>query len=305
MRIISLLPSATEIVYALGLQNELVGVTHECDYPDAARAKPILIESALGDTSKISSREIDACVRELIQKQESVYRFKPGALKDAKPDIVITQGLCDVCAIPNHFVIQEIKSVKLDPQIISLDPEDVTGILTDIRRVGEITGKVDKAGEIVDGLEERVGDVAGRTRHLSAEQRPNVAVIEWAEPLYAAGHWVPEMIGLAGGRDVLSQSGEPSAVVEWKTLINAAPDVIVIALCGMDVPRARKEAETLKKHEGWASLPAVKSGRLYVMDASATLSRPGPRIVDGLEELAQIIQPELFHAPAKPRWEKL
>jgi len=304
MRILSLLPSATEIAFALGLEDEIVGVTHECDYPVGAKSKPVIIEPALGDTSKLSPKEIDTRLHELMQRGESAYRFKAGAFASAKPDLIITQGLCDVCAVPKHFVVQEIRKAKIEPQILSLDPEDLTGILTDIRRVGEITNKVERAGEIVDGLEERVGEVAGRTRGLPAAKRPKVAVLEWIDPTYFAGHWVPEMIELAGGHDALAQAGERSRAIEWSGLVAAAPDVIIVAPCGFDVAAARRQAQELKSRANWSHIPAVKNGRVFLMDANATLSRSGPRIVDGLEELAQIIQPELFPAPAKPRWER-
>jgi iron complex transport system substrate-binding protein len=307
MRIVSLLPSATEIVYELGLGDELVGVTHECDFPAAAKAKPVLIESVLGEKpERLSAKEVDAKIRETVMKGESVYRFKPDALKQARPDVIITQGLCDVCAVASHFVVKEMRSLRPEPQMLSLDPQDLTGILTDIRRVGEATGKIDRAGEVVDALEERVGDVAGRTRDLPAAKRPRVAVIEWVDPIFAAGHWVPEMIELAGGQDVLAAPGSPSQVVEWEKVLSARPDVLIVAPCGYDIRRAREELNLLKQRAGWDTIPAVKTGRVYLMDANATLSRPGPRIVDGLEDLAQIIQPELFPVEAgKARWEKM
>lgn len=306
MRIVSLLPSATEIVYALDLQDGLVGITHECDYPPGVETKPVLIESCLGPgCQKMTPGEIDAKIRETLKKGEGVYRFKPGALEQAKPELVITQGICDVCAVPYQFVVGEIKKAKLQPHLISLDPRDLTGILTDIRRVGEISGRIDKAGEVVDALEERVGDVAGRTRDLPPSKRPRVAVIEWTDPLYAAGHWVPEMIELAGGIDVLAKTGVPSQIVEWETVIKAQPEVIIVAPCGYDLARARGELNALQSRPGFASLPAVKSNRVFIMNATATLSRPGPRIVNGLEELAQIIHPEIFPvASGKACWEK-
>jgi iron complex transport system substrate-binding protein len=307
MRIVSLLPSATEIVYELGLGDELVGVTHECDFPAAAKAKPVLIESVLGEKpERLSAKEVDAKIRETVMKGESVYRFKPDALKQARPDVIITQGLCDVCAVASHFVVKEMRSLRPEPQMLSLDPQDLTGILTDIRRVGEATGKIDRAGEVVDALEERVGDVAGRTRDLHAAKRPRVAVIEWVDPIFAAGHWVPEMIELAGGQDVLAAPGSPSQVVEWEKVLSARPDVLIVAPCGYDIRRAREELNLLKQRAGWDTIPAVKSGRVCLMDANATLSRPGPRIVDGLEDLAQIIQPELFPVEAgKTRWQEM
>jgi len=207
--------------------------------------------------------------------------------------------------VPGHFVVGEAKKLKAMPQIISLDPQDLTGILVDIRRVGEITGRIDEAGVVVDRLEERIGEVAGRTRELPAAKRPRVAVIEWSEPLYAAGHWVPEMIDLAGGLDVLAKAGDPSQTVAWETVLKAQPEILILAPCGYDIPRARKELDALKARSNWSSLPAAKSGRVYLMDANATLSRPGPRIVDGLEDLAQILQPELFPIDAsKSRWQR-
>jgi iron complex transport system substrate-binding protein len=305
MRIVTLLPSATEIVCALGLQNDLVGITHECDYPPGIESKPVLIESCLGpDYHKMTPLEVDTKIRETLNKGEGVYRFKPGALIAAKPDLVITQGLCDVCAVPNQMVIAEIRKSKIEPQLISLDPQDLTGILTDIRRVGEITGRIDEAGEVVDKLEERIGEVAGRTRDLPAAQRPRVGVIEWTNPLYAAGHWVPEMIEIAGGVDVLAKAGVPSQKIDWDAVLQAQPDILILAPCGYDLVRAKTELAALSSNTGWQTLPAVKSGKVYIMDANATISRPGPRIVDGLEDFAQIIHPELFPAPAKPRWHK-
>jgi len=303
MRIVSLLPSATEIVYRLELQDQLFGVTHECDFPPQASSKPVLIETRVEQHGR-SAAEIDAAVRELVQKGESVYRFKPGALEQARPDLILTQGLCDVCAIPGHAVVLAAKKLKPEPQLLSLDPQDLTGILTDIRRVGEAAGAVDKAGDVVESLEERVGEVAGRTRDIASDKRPRVAVIEWTDPIYSAGHWVPEMIELAGGQDVLAKPGEPSIAIKWEQVIAARPEILIVAPCGYDVARAKSEIENLKRRPGWESIPAVKAGRVYAMDANATLSRPGPRIVDGLEELAQIIQPEIFEvSPAAARWE--
>jgi iron complex transport system substrate-binding protein len=304
MRIVSLLPSATEIVCALDLQDDLVGITHECDYPPAVKSKTVMIESCLGpDSHKMSAADIEKKIRETVQKGEGVYRFKTGTLESAKPELIITQGLCDVCAVPQHFVVSEVRKMKLPPQIISLDPQDLTGIITDIRRVGEAAGCIDKAGEVCDALEERIGEVAGRTRDLLADKRPRVGVIEWTDPIYAAGHWVPEMIELAGGIDVLAKPGERSQIVDWDTVVATKPEILIVAPCGYDVAHARAELPNLTKRRGWNDIPAVKSGRVYVMDANATLSRPGPRIVDGLEQLAQMIHPEIF-AAAKPAWEK-
>jgi iron complex transport system substrate-binding protein len=295
MRIVSLLPSATEIVYLLGLQDSLVGVTHECDFPADARAKPVLIESILGaDSQRLSAREIDEKIRATVRAGKSVYRFKPGALQEAKPDVILTQGLCDVCAIPHNFVVQEAKGLRPEPQLISLDPLDLAGILTDVRRVGEVTGAIDRAGEVVDGLEERIGEIAGRTRDIPPTRRPRVAILEWTDPVYTAGHWAPEMVELAGGVDVLAKPGEPSHAIEWDAVIKAQPEVLIVAPCGYNKEQAAKAIDALKTRPDWSNLPAVKSDRVHAFDANAHLSRPGPRIVDGLEALARLVQPGLF-----------
>ncbi len=295
MRIVSLLPSATEICYALGLQDSLVGVTHECDYPADATTKPVVVESVFPNNCKdMAPGEVDAKIGEAIRSGAPVYRFKPGALETAKPDIILAQGLCDVCAVPYKFVIDEIRKMRGNPQVMSLDPVDLTGILTDIRRVGELCGKVDEAGAVVDALEERVGEVAGPTRALPANDRPRVAVIEWTDPIYVGGHWVPELVELAGGIDVLGVLGEPSRAVEWSAVVASNPDIVIIAPCGYDIPRAKEELPRLQALPGWNELSAVKCDRVYFLDANATLSRPGPRMVDALEDIAQMIHPEIF-----------
>ena len=290
------------MLYALGLQDELVGVTHACDFPPEVKSKPVMIESCLDDQT-LSASEIDSRIRTARQNGESIYRFKAGALEQSRAELILTQGICDVCAIPYQSVMAEVQKLKFKPEILSLDPQDLTGILTDIRRVGEAAGRIDKAGEVVDGLEERVGEVAGRTRDIVQSNRPSVAVIEWTDPIYAAGHWVPEMIELAGGKDVLARPSEPSRCISWEAVLAAQPEILIVAPCGYDLPRARGELEILSKRPGWSTLPAVKHGSVYLMDANATLSRPGPRIVDGLEDLAQIIHPELFPVePGHARW---
>jgi iron complex transport system substrate-binding protein len=295
MRIVSLLPSATEICYALGLQDSLVGVTHECDYPPDAATKPVVVESVFPNNCKdMAPVEVDSKIAESIRTGAQIYRFKPGALEAAKPDVILAQGLCDVCAVPYRFVVEEIRKVRGNPQVMSLDPVDLTGILTDIRRVGELCGRVDEAGAVVDALEERVGEVAGPTRELPANQRPRVAVIEWTDPIYVGGHWVPELVELAGGIDVLGVVGEPSKAVEWSTVVASKPDVVIVAPCGYDISRAKAELPRLQALPGWSDLPAVKDGKVYFMDANATLSRPGPRMVDAVEDIAQMIHPEIF-----------
>lgn len=306
MRILSLLPSATEIVCGLGLKDDLVGITHECDYPPGIeREKPVVIESCLGpEGKKLAPGEIDRRINEKLQRGEGVYRMRPGLLEQTKPELIITQGLCDVCAVPQYSVVEAIRGIKgFNPNVLSLDPTDLTGILADIRRVGEATGAIDAAGEIVEKLEERIGEVAGRTRSLKESERPRVACIEWLDPIFTGGHWVPEMVELAGGREVLEKAGERSRRIEWQAVVDAKPDVIVVTPCGYDIPQARAQMNLLTGRPGWSELPAVMNKRVFIVEANAYFSRPGPRIVDGLEQLVQMIHPQLFPA-AKPAWER-
>lgn len=306
MRILSLLPSATEIVCSLGLKDELVGITHECDYPPGIEhEKPVVIESCLGpDGKNLPPGEIDRRIVETLRRGEGVYRIREGLLESTRPELIITQGICDVCAVPRFSVLEAVQKLKgFSPQVLSLDPTDLTGILADIRRVGEATGAIDAAGDLVEKLEERIGEVAGKTRDLPAEKRPRVACIEWTDPIFTGGHWVPEMVELAGGVDVLQQAGERSLRKEWQQVLDARPEYIVVMPCGYDRAKARAEMELLTQRPGWHELPAVQAGRVYIVEANAYFSRSGPRIVDGLEQLAQILHPGLFPW-MHPEWEQ-
>ncbi|MCW8130381.1 MAG: cobalamin-binding protein [Planctomycetota bacterium] len=306
MRILSLLPSATEIVCSLGLKDDLVGITHECDYPPGIETeKPIVIESCLGPEGKhLPPGEIDRRINETLQRGEGVYRIRPGLLEETRPELIITQGLCDVCAVPRFSVVEAVRSIKgFNPNVLSLDPTDLTGILADIRRVGEATGAIDASGDLVEKLEERVGEVAGRTRALGAAQRPGVACIEWPDPIFTGGHWVPEMVELAGGRDVLEKVGERSRRIDWQVVLDAKPEFIVVMPCGYNCAEARAQMHLLTARPGWRDLPAVKNQRVYIVEANAYFSRSGPRVVDGLEQLAQILHPGLFPC-ASPAWER-
>lgn len=306
MRILSLLPSATEIVCSLGLKDELVGITHECDYPPGIeKEKPVVIESCLGPEGKhLPPGEIDKRINETLQRGEGVYRIRPGLLEETQPELIITQGLCDVCAVPRFSVVEAIRSIKgFNPNVLSLDPTDLTGILADIRRVGEATGAIDAAGNLVEKLEERVGEVAGGTRGLSDERRPAVACIEWPDPIFTGGHWVPEMVELAGGRDVLERVGERSRRIDWQVVLDAQPECIVVMPCGYTCAEARTQMNLLTARKGWRDLPAVKNKCVYLVEANSYFSRSGPRIVDGLEQLAQILHPDLFPCE-KATWER-
>lgn len=291
MRICSLLPSATEIAFALGLGDEIVGVTHECDYPPEAKKKPVVVHSAI-DSCRLTSSEIDHQVGDLLQAGKNLYMIDDDAFKAAVPDVILTQGLCDVCALDYNDVVKAAQCLPHTPTIVSLIPHCLADVLDDILRVGEATQRHRKAETLVLDLKRRVEAVRQHgARFLS---RPRIACIEWFDPIYAAGHWVPEMVELAGANDGLGRKGEPSAKIQWTQVLKFQPDIIVLMPCGFDVPRTMQESTLLQKLDGWSEIPAVKAGKVFAVNGHAYFSRPGPRLVDGLEILAQIVHPEIF-----------
>jgi len=287
MRICSLLPGATEIAFALGLGDQIVGVTHECDYPPEAKQKPVLVHSAI-DPARMSAAEIDRKVGELFQAGTALYHIDVAALRAADPDVILTQGLCEVCALDYNEVVAAASLLTRQAQIISFNPHRLSDILDDIIRVGRVTERQSAAAELVDGLRQRI-EIVG---HREPDNRPRVVCLEWFEPLYTAGHWVPEIVALAGGFDTLGRPGKPSAKIEWRAVIDARPEVILLMPCGFDLGRAVKESTPLRALPGWNELPAVKHGNVYALNGNAYFSRPGPRLVNGLEILARIIHPE-------------
>ena len=287
MRICSLLPGATEIGYLLGLGDQIVGVTHECNYPPDAQYKLVVVRSAI-DASRMSSAEIDRKVAELLQAGKGLYTIDERKFFEAAPDVILTQGLCDVCALDYDQVVKAAQRLPHVPQIVSLNPHSLTDILDDIMRVGAATGREAAAASVIHDLRKRI-DHVGMTEPV---YRPRVVCLEWFEPLYVAGHWVPEMVSLAGGVDILGSKGQPSHKVEWHSILDAKPDMILLMPCGFDMRRTIKEATPLRDLEGWNDLPAVKAGRVYAFNGNAYFSRPGPRLVNGLEILARIIHPE-------------
>jgi iron complex transport system substrate-binding protein len=287
MRICSLLPGATEIAFALGVGDQVVGVTHECDYPPAARDKPVVVKSAI-DSKRMSAAEIDRKVGELLEAGRGLYHLDEQALIAAHPDIILTQGLCEVCALDYDEVVKAASLLPRQPTIISLNPRGLTDILDDILRVGDATERQAAAQALVGDLRGRIEQVGRR----EPDNRPRVVCLEWFEPLYVAGHWVPEMIGLAGGFDVLGHQGEPSAKIAWSEVVDARPEVILLMPCGFDVRRTVKESTPLLALPGWHDLSAVKNGNLFALNGNAYFSRPGPRLINGLEILARIIHPE-------------
>lgn len=291
MRICSFLPAATEILFALGLGDDIVGVTHECDYPPGAKTKPVIVRGGV-DVNGANSSEIDRQVREAVVSGKGIYQIDTVALAIAAPDIIFTQALCDVCALDYHAVVQATRSLPHPVQIISLNPHSLSDAIDDIARVGKTVDRKREAEALVSRLQERVDAVTGRASQ--AISRPRVACLEWFDPLYAAGHWVPEMVALAGGRDVLGQAQKPSAKFEWKQVLEHDPEILVVMACGFDLARTRSEAALLKRFAGWDEILAVKMGNVFAVDGNSFFSRPGPRLVDGVELLAQIIHPELF-----------
>lgn len=297
MRVCSLLPGATEIAFALGLGDNVVGVTHECDYPAEARQKPIVVRSLI-DSNRMTSLEIDRWVSERLRSNKGLYIIDEERLREAAPDVILTQGLCDVCAIDYNEVVSASETLAKRPKIVSLTPNCMTDVLHDLARVGEATGQSKKAEQVIGDLKQRISEV--REKVVKSSARPRVACLEWFNPIYAAGHWIPEMIEIAGAEDVLGRRAEPSKKVAWQSIRESAPEIIVLMPCGFDVQRTLQEAAVLEQNEGWHELPAVKAGRVYAVNAHAFFSRPGPRLVDGVEILAHIIHPEFFPMQPSP-----
>jgi iron complex transport system substrate-binding protein len=285
---VSLLPSATEIVCAVGLGEALVGVSHDCDFPPEVRGKPVLSEAIV--TAAEPSGAIDDRVRNAVHRGTSVYHLDARALALLRPDLILTQELCTVCAPSYTLVRQAAKLLDAEARIVSLEPRGVLDVLDNILLVGELGGADREAAVLVAQLRSRIDAIEGR----AGGSRPRVACLEWLDPIYVGGHWIPEMVALAGGLDVLGTGREPSLVVEWETILAAQPEVLVLMPCGFDIRRARAEIGLVSRRPGWHDLPAVRSNRVYVTDASSYFNRPGPRLVDGLEILATVLHPELY-----------
>jgi iron complex transport system substrate-binding protein len=289
MRICSLLPAATEIAFALGLGDDVVGITHECDFPPAARDKPVMVRSAI-DSAALGSAEIDRRVAELLRANRSLYILDEQKLTQANPDVILTQALCDVCALDYNDVVRAARCLEKSPEIISLDPSCLTDMLEDISRIGAATQTLWKAQSLVQSLKQRIAAVRNHAAQMTARRR--VVCLEWFEPLYTAGHWVPEMVELAGGADVLGKPGQPSTKIDWQSVVACSPEVLILMPCGFDVERTVRESALLKYLDGWERLPAVQMDRVFAVNGNDYFSRPGPRLVDGLEILSLIFQPQ-------------
>lgn len=284
MRICSLLPGATEVAYLLGLGEQVVAVTHECDYPPDVKQKPVVVRSVF-EADFMTSEEIDRKVAEILQAGKGLYAIDTAKFIEAAPDLILTQGLCDVCALDYNEVVQAARQLPRKAEILSLNPHSLNDILDDVERIGAATRRESNAAALALGLRRRIEQVGLR----EPDYRPRVVCLEWFDPLYAAGHWVPEMVALAGGFDVLGRKGEPSHKVEWPHVVAADPDIILLMPCGFDVRRAVQESTPLRRLEGWNDLRAVKAGNVYALNGNAYFSRPGPRLVNGLEILARVL----------------
>ncbi|HJY86485.1 MAG TPA: cobalamin-binding protein [Candidatus Acidoferrales bacterium] len=297
MRICSLLPSATEIVFGLGMGHALVGVSHECDYPEAARRIAKVTRSKIPATS--SSAQIDRAVSATLDQQGTLYELDLPLLEQLQPELILTQRLCDVCAVSFDRVQEAVEGLRSRPRILNLEPHSLRDIFENIHTVGQALGHDCAAQALVDSLERRADAVRSRTKGLA--HRPRVFCMEWVHPPYCGGHWMKELVEIAGGRDDLSNLHRPSYRIEWTRVLEFAPEVVVLTCCGFDLGRCEREGEVLAKFEGVQDLPAARAGRIFATDGSAYFSRPGPRIVESLEILAHLIHPELFPAPPLSR----
>jgi iron complex transport system substrate-binding protein len=285
MRIVSLVPSATEMLFALGLGGDVIAVTHECDFPPAALELPRVTRDAL--PAGLSSAEIDAAVKERTLVGESIYELDTELLRDLRPDLIVTQALCSVCAVSYEDVRRIAEEIETHPRVISLDPQTLGEVLGDAWTLAQATDRRDAAVELVRDAAERIDRVRLATRR--AASRPRVAALEWLDPPFAAGHWTPQLIEYAGGEDVLGFPGEPSEERNWDEVRACQPDVVIVMPCGFDAGLAYREAEMHRDQ-----LVSVGAGEVVAVNAAAYFSRPGPRLVDGLELMAHILHPELL-----------
>ncbi|GAA6621779.1 cobalamin-binding protein [Scytonema sp. NUACC26] len=304
VRIVSLIPGGTEILAVLGLTDAIVGRSHECDYPPEIKHRPACTLARINTNA--SSNEIHGKVNNLLQSALSIYQIKIDLLEKLQPTHIVTQDQCDVCAVSLKDVEEAVASLtKITPKIVSLQPNVLQDVWTDIERVGHVFGIDSRL--ILENLEARVKIVEQKTQGLSkTEHLPTVACIEWTDPLMVAANWIPELVTLAGGQSLFSVAGQPSPPLTWDTLISNNPDIIIFMPCGFDLHRTRQEAQLVCKHPEWEQLHAVQSGRVYITDGNAYFNRPGPRLVDSLEILAEILHPEIFQYGYKGQaWELL
>jgi iron complex transport system substrate-binding protein len=296
-RIVSFLPSATEMACALGLGDQLVGITHECDYPPEVEGKPIVVRNVL-PIETMSQPEIDVAVTQRMRDGLSLYQIDEKLLRELAPDIIMTQDLCQVCAPSGNEVTQALNLLPKKPQILWLTPKSLEEIFDNLRELGGATGRVKEAEELIDSGRARLEKVVAGTSTLS--HRPRVFCMEWLDPVYCSGHWMPEMVKIAGGEDALARKGTDSVRVPWNDVLEWAPEVLIITPCGFNLEKVIEQTPQLFGNPGWSELPAVRNGQVYAVDANSYFARPGPRVVDGTELLAHLIHPELFEWEGSP-----
>ena len=295
MRIVSLLPSATEIVCAIGLGDELVGVTHECDFPPDVIGKPVITHS-VHDLSASSSRDIHRLVTASMHGGSSLYALDEEALADAKPDLILTQELCRVCAVSYREVNEVARAIDADITVVSLEPTSIEGILNTITTVGAMTEAEDAAIDLVESLRERLGTVGEKVqaRRDAGGRSPRVVGLEWLDPPFATGHWVPEQIRQAGGWELLGSDGEASTQTTWDAVSEVDPEMLLLMPCGFHLQETIEAWAATRRPPGYADLTAARRGQVFALDGSAYFSRPGPRVIDGIELLAEIFDPDAF-----------
>jgi iron complex transport system substrate-binding protein len=290
-RIVSFLPSATEMACALGLGDRLLGITHECDYPPEIMGKPIVVRNVLPIES-MSQSEIDSAVTQRLRDGLSLYRVDETLMREIAPDLILTQDLCQVCAPSGNEVSQLLKALPTNPQILWLTPKCLEQIFDNLRDLGEATGRAQTAEALIAEGRIRLEriDTAART----VRSRPRVFCMEWIDPVYCSGHWVPEMVRIAGGIDSLGREGKDSVRIPWQDVLQWEPEVLIVMPCGFGLEKAADQAQQLSTYPGWADLPAVRDSRVYAVDANSYFARPGPRVVEGTELLAHLLHPDRF-----------
>ena len=290
-RIVSLLPAATEIAAALGLMDQVIGVSHECDFPKEANERPRVTRCAVHG-AELASRDVDEWVRRALHDNGTIYTIDERLLRKLQPDVILTQRLCDVCAVGYGTVAKLAQTLPGPPQVVNLEPRSLADIFDDIRRVAKACEVPKRAEKLIANLSERVENV--RERAAKIPDRPRCFLMEWVDPPFCSGHWGPELVEVAGGQDPLGRKHKPSAQIDWQEVLDACPEIIVLALCGYDIDRARRDYELLRRFTGFDSIAAAANRQVYIVNASAYFARPGPRIVDSLEILAGILHPSEF-----------
>ena len=296
MRIVSLLPSATEIICQIGLGEFIVGVSHECDHPSFVKDLPSVTKSLIPKDA--ASEEIDVAVRDQLSTEKAIYHLDMDVLEELKPDFIITQSLCDVCAVAEDEVLDAVCQLPVKAKIINLEPMTLQDVFDTLLLVGDETNHRRQADEAVAQLKNRVDKVIELTeKNIPVESRPHLVFLEWVDPPFNAGHWTPELIEYAGAISLLSNKHKPSMTIEWENIIDVDPDVLFIACCGYNLGRTLEDMPIISNKDEWLNLKAVKNNSVYIADGNAYFSRPGPRLVDGLEIMAHTLHPEIHSLP--------